>query len=133
MRNWIKIVLFIFVIIQNPLLYPQETLEKSICTVLKIIDGDTIRAKINLGFHLTFEDNFRLAGIDTPELRSKDPEEKSKAYAAKDYMTTRLLDKAIIIHTKKAGKYGRYLATIYCEGKNINLELIEEGHAKIYE
>lgn len=104
---------------------------EGICT--KVVDGDTIRAKINLGFRLTFEDNFRLAGIDTPELRAKDPEVKSKAYAAKEYLKERLLDKAIVIHTRKAGKYGRYLATVYCEGKNINIEMVDEGYARIYE
>jgi micrococcal nuclease len=98
----------------------------------KIYDGDTVtRAVIDLGFHVEFEVPLRLSGIDTPELRG---EERPQGIIARDRLRELILGEEVIIETErdKTGKYGRYLATIYYKGKNINQQLLDEGLAGVY-
>lgn len=100
--------------------------------VVRIIDGDTVRFKVDLGYYMSAEVNHRLAEIDTPELRDKDPEVKRAAYAAKDYIAELLpVGSWVTIQTKKrAGSFGRWIATIITEdGLNVNDELVKTGHA----
>ena len=99
--------------------------------VTRVIDGDTIKAAIDLGFGIVYQPNsLRLAGIDCPELR-KDGE---KALAAKKYVEDAVLNKEVSLKSLKTGKYGRYLVFIYQEGKkqSLNDELVEKGLAKAY-
>ena len=58
--------------------------------VVKVVDGDTIDAVIDLGFDLTKKERIRLAGIDTPESRTRDLEEKAMGLEAKEYLSMRL-------------------------------------------
>ena len=89
---------------------------------------------------MTFEDNFRLLGINTPELRDKDPEIKKRAYAAKDRLAELCpLGSFVRLRThKRPGKYGRFLAEIWINGEDpafflsVNGKLIKEGHAVEY-
>ena len=89
---------------------------------------------IELGFDITVNVIIRLYGINTPELRDKDPEIKAKAYEAKQYLVDKILDKEVIAETflDKKGKYGRYLSVIYFEDVNINQELVDLGLAVKY-
>lgn len=81
---------------------------------VKVVDGDTVRMRVDLGFHLTFTDNFRLAGVDTPELRSRDEGERSRAQKAKAAVEALLAsDRELMIRTEKSDKYGRWLAHLY--------------------
>ena len=106
--------------------------------LLKIVDGDTIDVDLDLGFSVVLKkQRIRLYGINTPESRTRDLEEKRYGLAAKARLRE-LLEAAetIVVKTaidKKArGKYGRILGTIYADDINVNDKLLEEGHAIEY-
>ena len=80
--------------------------------LIRVIDGDSVWLEVDLGFRMSLRDNFRLLGINTPELRSQDPEIKERAYKAKDELERLLSSGDITIKTEKAGKYGRWLVNI---------------------
>ena len=99
--------------------------------ITKIIDGDTIDAQIDLGFHMQANLRFRLAGIDTPELRIKD--QYADALKAKQYIENMILGARCVIESSKGDKYGRWLATVYLpDGSSVNEKLLQEGLAKPY-
>lgn len=105
--------------------------------VKRIIDGDTIVFDIDLGFSAWIHDeHFRLAGIDTPELKSKVKEEKEFAKKAKlrleELCPVGSIQKISVSKGKE--KYGRYLVVIHQENNiiTINRTLINEGLAKPY-
>ena len=96
-------------------------------------DGDTIKFMVDLGFGVWKRTTVRLIGIDTPELRSKDEDTKKKAYAAKDFVFSKLADaKEIIVKTKKdkTGKYGRYIADVVVGGESLVELLVLKGLAE---
>jgi micrococcal nuclease len=101
--------------------------------VIKVYDGDTITVNIDLGFNISIKEKLRLYGINTPEVRG---DEREQGLISRDWLRDLILDKDIIIKTKKdkKGKYGRYLATIFIdidgEEKNINDWLVTEGLAE---
>ena len=64
--------------------------EYAIKEVVKIVDGDTVDVIIDLGFNLSKKERIRLAGIDTPESRTRDLEEKAMGLEAKDYLTNKI-------------------------------------------
>ena len=100
--------------------------------VVSVYDGDTIRADVDLGFSLRMcNASFRLSGIDTPEIRGAEREEGIKV---RDIVREMILGRDVIIETEKdkSGKYGRYLATIWIDGINVNKWLVEQGHAERY-
>ena len=102
-------------------------------TVHRIIDGDTVDVTIDLGFEMTTKQRIRLYGINTPETRTRDLEEKKRGKASK----ARLLelinsgDRQIILQTLKRGKYGRILGKLLHPEtrENYNRTLLKEGHA----
>ena len=106
----------------------------------RVIDGDTIDVIIDLGFDIHFKQRIRLYGINTPETRTRDLEEKKRGFAAK----ARLIELIgefdfFTIQTKidKKGKYGRVLGTIFIPDAfddwiNVNETLLTEGHAVEY-
>jgi micrococcal nuclease len=97
-----------------------------------VYDGDTVRCDIDLGFGVWLSNQtLRLYGINTPEVRGP---ERESGLLAKKWLSDRVLGKelTIVTHKDKKGKYGRWLATIYDERENLNLELIREGHAVHY-
>lgn len=104
-------------------------------------DGDTIKFEIDLGFGIFFHVIVRLAGINCPEINSKDADEKRLALMAKVYTEQFFFEsKEIVLKTYKdqKEKYGRYLAEVKrIEGKDkkeriLNQELIDQGLAKSY-
>lgn len=99
--------------------------------VEKVIDGDTVRLDIDLGFTVHWKSNCRLYGINTPELNSKDPEEKMKALEAKQYLIDNLPED-VEIRSRELDKYGRPLVDIYVGERLINDEIIEKGFSKTY-
>ena len=110
------------------------------CTVVKIVDGDTVDVDIDLGFGVWMKkQRIRLYGIDTPESRTRDLEEKKYGLAAKAYLTGMLDDEAGITlktHKDAEGKFGRILGelwrnTDYAE-QSINEYMIEKHHAVRY-
>ena len=110
------------------------------CTVVKIIDGDTVDVDIDLGFGTWMhKERIRLLGIDTPESRTRDKEEKKYGLAAKKYLTEMLNDEGgIVLKTKKdaEGKFGRILGELWrttdYADKSINQYLVDEHHAVQY-
>tara|TARA_A100001201_G_scaffold143468_1_gene145254 strand:- start:2010 stop:2426 length:417 start_codon:yes stop_codon:yes gene_type:complete len=104
----------------------------------RVVDGDTIDVHIDLGFDITVHKRVRLAGIDTPESRTRDLEEKKRGLAAK-YRLTEILDQgSLVIESKEVGKYGRVLGVLIIHPDNLDLPinvnetLVEEGHAVEY-
>jgi micrococcal nuclease len=109
----------------------------------RVIDGDTIDAYIDLGFNVSVKKRIRFIGINTPESRTRDLEEKAKGLAAKDRLKA-ILEGAntIQLTSHGVGKYGRCLGELevdVVDGKecltlvNVNELLIKEGHAVAYD
>jgi len=104
-------------------------------SVNKVVDGDTIDVVIDLGFDISFTSRVRLAGIDTPESRTKDLAEKALGLESKKYLADRIkAAKNIVIRTEKINsseKFGRILGWLYLDGESnsINHEMIEKGYA----
>ncbi len=100
-----------------------------------VVDGDTIDVDIDLGFNVSFSQRVRLAGIDTPESRTKDKFEKSLGIESKEYLKSKLKDVTlVVIKTEKpdsSEKYGRILGWLYVDGDtvSINDHMIEDGYA----
>tara|TARA_R100000231_G_scaffold72025_1_gene56766 strand:- start:308 stop:679 length:372 start_codon:yes stop_codon:yes gene_type:complete len=110
--------------------------------LIRCIDGDTVDAYIDLGFSVKVKKRIRLHGINTPESRTRDLEEKAKGLAAKDRLKAILEGaKSIQLNSFGVGKYGRCLGELHVDvldGKecitltNVNQLLITEGHAVAY-
>jgi micrococcal nuclease len=103
--------------------------------VLKVVDGDTIDVDIDLGFDISYTQRVRLAGIDTPESRTTDKEEKVLGLEVKDRLK-HLISTAntVVIRTEKpdsSEKYGRILGWLFLDGaeKSVNEALIADGYA----
>jgi micrococcal nuclease len=100
-----------------------------------VVDGDTIDVLIDLGFDILFQSRVRLAGIDTPESRTKDLAEKALGLESKEYLKKHLKDaKSVVIKTEKmdsSEKYGRILGWVYVNGDTISLndKMINDGYA----
>jgi micrococcal nuclease len=106
---------------------------------VRVVDGDTIDAKIDLGFDITIKKRIRLAGINAPESRTRDLEEKKLGLAAKERLIT-LLDKGSLqIESKELGKYGRVIGVLHIYPDNLDLPmninetLVKEGYAVKYD
>lgn len=108
-------------------------------SVNKVVDGDTIDVTIDLGFDIHYSARVRLAGIDTPESRTRDLEEKKFGLEAKDYLKNRLKEAdRVVIKTEKpdsTGKYGRILGWIFLddETNSVNNQMIFRGYAWEYD
>lgn len=117
---------------------------------IKVIDGDTVKLEVDPGFRLRFTDNFRLEGINAPELNQEG------GLASKKYLEELLFDKIatspnslfegnvtlvpkeLYIRTSKPEKYGRWLVTIWTgdtddsQDLSVNQNMIDQGHATEY-
>jgi micrococcal nuclease len=110
------------------------------CKVVRVIDGDTVDVDIDLGFGVWMKkQRIRMYGIDTPESRTRDLEEKKYGLAAKDFLVGMLEDEnGIILKTYKdaEGKFGRILGELWrttnYADKSINEYMIEKHHAVRY-
>ena len=103
----------------------------------RIIDGDTIDAHIDLGFDISVKKRIRFIGINTPESRTRDLEEKKKGLAAKERLIEILKanDNKFVLKSHGVGKYGRCLGELYVEtlGEiSVQQTLINEGHGVAY-
>lgn len=104
--------------------------------VIKIVDGDTIDVIIDLGFDILHRARVRLYGIDTPESRTRDKEEKIRGILSKNYLKDALKNgQKLVIKTHKGnetGKFGRILGEIFIDDVNFNLKMCSEGYAVSY-
>ena len=111
--------------------------------IKKVLDGDTIDVIIDLGFDLAKTERVRIAGVDTPEKRTRDLEEKALGLDATNWMKGKLEetikgDEELIIRTELkggVGKYGRLLGWLYVGDADISLneQMITEGYAWAYD
>jgi micrococcal nuclease len=106
-------------------------------TLIRVVDGDTVWLRVDLGFRMFAEMDFRLLGINAPELTGPNAEVE-KAQASKAHLNL-ILRNAIMdplplrIQTTKPDKYGRWLVTIFTpDGRNINDEMVAGGFAVKY-
>ena len=106
-------------------------------SVDRVVDGDTIDISIDLGFDLTKKERVRLAGIDTPEKRTKDSKEKEMGYQATEFLEMHLMEaKKLTVKTEKEGKFGRMLGWLYkseTDTTSINQIMIDKGYAWAYD
>jgi len=111
--------------------------------VNRVVDGDTIDVTIDLGFDLYKKERVRVAGVDTPEKRTKNLEEKALGIDATGWLKAKLTetikgDEELIIRTELrggVGKYGRLLGWLYVGDSDISLneQMITEGYAHAYD
>ena len=109
----------------------------------RVLDGDTIDVTIDLGFDLFKKERVRIAGVDTPEKRTRDLEEKELGIDATNWLKARLEgaiagDDDLIIRTELVGgmgKYGRLLGLLYIGDATLSLNelMIDEGYAWAYD
>jgi len=105
----------------------------------KVVDGDTIDADIDLGFDISLTKRIRLAGVDTPESRTRDEYEKKLGLESKEWLKNRLqFAKDIIIKTElpdSTEKYGRIIGHLFInnESTSLNEQMIDEGYALAYD
>ena len=109
----------------------------------RVLDGDTIDVTIDLGFDLFKKERVRVAGVDTPEKRTRDLEEKALGYDATNWLKEKLEgavagDDDLVIRTELVGgvgKYGRLLGWLYIgtDELSLNEAMIEEGYAWAYD
>ena len=109
----------------------------------RVLDGDTIDVTIDLGFELYKKERVRIAGVDTPEKRTRNLEEKALGLDATDWLKDKLEgaisgDDDLVIRTELVGgtgKYGRLLGWCYIGDSTVSLneQMIEEGYAHAYD
>jgi len=100
----------------------------------RVVDGDTLDAIVDLGFDTWKQVRIRLVGLNAPESRTRDLEEKVRGLAAKKYVVD-ILEKhgnVFTLHSQGVGKFGRCLGVIFLDEIKLNDLLITEGHAVAY-
>ena len=113
-------------------------------TCTRVVDGDTIDAMIDLGFGVHVKKRIRLAGINAPESRTRDKQEKILGLAAKDRLIAMMegADNKFELESQELGKYGRVLGKLHIDkldGKDlitktcVNDCLVKEGYATEYD
>ena len=103
--------------------------------ILRVVDGDTVDVRMDLGFNVWHKCRVRLMGINAPESRTRDKEEKARGLAAKAFLNNSLemTQSEIYLQSHGVGKYGRVLGELYINEVNINQLMVKEGHAKEYD
>ena len=101
-------------------------------TIINIVDGDTVDAIIDMGFKIHTTQRLRLNRIDTEEMHDANLEKRKLAIEAKEYLRNTLLNKEVIIETRKSDSFGRWLAEIVYEDININNVLLEKNLASLW-
>ena len=109
----------------------------------RVIDGDTIDVTLDLGFSLTKKERVRIAGVDTPEKRTRNLEEKELGIDATNWLKDKIKntltgDDELTIRTELVGgvgKYGRLLGWLYVgdDDYSLNEQMITEGYAWEYD
>ena len=105
------------------------------CTIVRVVDGDTVDVDIDLGFDTwRCGERIRLYGVDTPECRTRDDEEKAAGLLAKAFVEDALhVGKTYKLQTREKGKFGRFLGVIFISARtSINAALVSEHLAVPY-
>lgn len=116
------------------MIHPKSALYNYKCKLVRVIDGDTIHADVDLGFDIWKKVNLRLADIDAPEIRTTNVEEKEKGLKSAHLLELKLLEEnsegVFYIQSKGVDSFGRSIATIFTENEDINTYLLETGNAE---
>ena len=114
-----------------------------VTAITKVLDGDTIDVIIDLGFDLAKSERVRIAGVDTPEKRTRNLEEKALGIDATEWLKNKLEgaidgDDELTVRTELVGgvgKYGRLLGWLYIGDSDLSLneQMITEGYAWAYD
>jgi micrococcal nuclease len=112
-----------------------EKLRKYPCEVMRIVDGDTIDLRVDVGFRFSFRDNFRLARINCPEMRTQ-AGKSAKAWVLSYVMNCKMAGAHFLVISEKHGKY-RWLAdvvVVMADGDEyiLNDEIVKAGHGEYY-
>tara|TARA_A100000172_G_scaffold23692_1_gene13840 strand:+ start:1190 stop:1612 length:423 start_codon:yes stop_codon:yes gene_type:complete len=106
------------------------------CTVKRVVDGDTVDVILDLGFDIFHKCRVRLYGIDTPESRTRNLDEKARGKMASAFLKEAIENGTkVVIQTKlkdSKGKFGRVLGDVVVDGVNINQLMIDNFHAAAY-
>jgi len=108
-------------------------------SIHKVVDGDTIDADIDLGFDISLTKRIRLAGVDTPESRTADANEKKYGLESKEWLKKKVEGaKNILIKTElpdSTEKYGRIIGHLFINDQDTSLndQMIVEGYAWSYD
>ena len=103
--------------------------------VTRIVDGDTVDVDIDLGFGMVYKkQRVRMMGIDTPESRTRDLEEKFYGLASKAHLTKLLKEQKVQLQSHDKGKFGRILGELFVGNSSfsINQQMIDGFHAVPY-
>lgn len=112
--------------------------EYRIIKVVKVVDGDTIDAQIDLGFDISITKRIRLAGIDTPESRTRDLAEKALGLESKELLKKKLKEAlSIVVRTEKpdsTGKFGRVIGALFLDDSELSINeiMVASGYAWEY-
>ena len=104
-------------------------------TLDRVIDGDTVDVDIQLGFKVVLsKQRIRLHGIDTPESRTRNKEEKVRGLLSKEYLKNICESSTIRLRSKDRGKFGRILGILYQDDEtvSINQRMCDDGYAVPY-
>lgn len=105
------------------------------CEIDRVVDGDTVDVIIDCGFSIFHKARVRMYGIDTPESRTRDKDEKARGLMSKNFLVKELSKGDVVIKTKKdkKGKFGRILGELYVNDININQMMIHGFYAVAYD
>lgn len=103
--------------------------------VIKVYDGDTITIASRLPYEESplYRLSVRLAGIDTPEIKGKTPDEKTAAKNARNALAGLVMNKYVSLQNIESEKYGRILADVYLDNIHVNAWMIEQRYGIKYE
>jgi endonuclease YncB( thermonuclease family) len=97
--------------------------------VVRVTDGDTAWFQVDVGFYQTYTAPFRLYGVNAPEVVGA---EKARGLEAKAFLAQLLpVGKVVKLWTYAGDKYGRWLARVFADGKDVGLALVDAGHATL--
>jgi len=112
---------------------------------ISVVDGDTVKCVLDLGFNILHKATIRLAGINCPETRTRNLVEKELGNKAKSRLKELVKGQDIELHCQKEkGKFGRIIGTLWVNDttkmkngatytkRNLNRQMIQEGHAREY-
>ena len=105
------------------------------CQVTRVVDGDTIDVILDLGFKILHKSRVRLFGIDTPESRTRDKDEKVRGKMASKFLQDVINSGNVVIRTElkdSRGKFGRVLGTVVVNGVDINQAMCDNYLAVPY-
>ena len=105
------------------------------CNITRVVDGDTVDAEIDCGFDIIFKSRIRLYGIDTPESRTRDLDEKARGKLASQFIKDKIAEaKLVKVKTKldKKGKFGRVLGSIIADNEDLNELMVKNYLAVAY-